>query len=835
MSTARQEFIVTLKDYNFLENFYHDMETEGTSKSFIPSRSVSCVDRRPSSRNTHYLLTRDEARELANDERVESVELKLKDPLINSKLHASQTATWSRSDAIEIGQRNWGLYRCLSEENAPQWGSESLINGELEGTINLDASGKNVDIIIVDEVIWPDHPELGNRVIEYDWFGEHDAAVRGTGCIITHVTRNGSNVAKIYTQTAHNIKAGAVINVVCTSDNSFNATGVTVTAVGVTTGGEGGDGVTVNTISYANTGSLVARTSATGFWRGVYQYPVLGAENDHATHVAGIAAGNTQGWAREANIYNLIAGLDLPIGPVGAIDPNNPGDEFYTPTNLLFNYIREFHNNKPINPETGRKNPTIVNNSWGIGRDLFLVRNPFTGTSSYDFSKINYRGTEIRPTGTPVDTGISGIFTATNLVSSLNSTAPGTANIIQTTGTSAGTVTSTTYDPNGRTGLTQIANPTFFDPSQFSDNDEAYWTITPPFAVTYMTQSYSEIHVTSNSYITFGAPVLRYILDASSPNVRKIFVSAGDRSCEGVWTGTFGTTGSRTFIVRWEGYEGAYSTTYETTPTVIWEMKFFEATPNTFQLHIVQNANFRAEFDNAQLLQRGLNLTVGTCPIRFSDIDADISDAIDDGIIFVGSAGNSGMKIDTPAGLDYNNSVVVNGLPTYYHRGGSPGSSHSDVICVGSIDSASTETKATSSNTGPGVDVYAPGRNVISSVYDGSGSLSPTIEENLETYQKLSGTSAASPQVTGILALALENYPNMTPTEAKSFITKFAKNTITDTEGGYDDSTSLQGSANRFAYYRKERPDNGLLIPKTVRFIRPDTGAVFPRPQIRRK
>jgi subtilisin family serine protease len=112
--------------------------------------------------------------------------------------------------------------------------------------------------------------------------------------------------------------------------------------------------------------------------------------------------------------------------------------------------------------------------------------------------------------------------------------------------------------------------------------------------------------------------------------------------------------------------------------------------------------------------------------------------------------------------------------------------------------------------------------------------LAPTIEENSGTYQKISGTSMASPQVTGMLALALENYPDMTPTEAKSFITKFSKSTINDTGGSYDDSTSLQGSANRFAYYRKERPDNGLLIPKTVRFIRPDTGVVFPRPQIRK-
>jgi hypothetical protein len=296
MSTSRQEFIVTLKDYNFLENFYHDMETEGTTKSFIPSRSVSCVERRPSSRNTNYLLTRDEARELVNDERVGSVKLKLKDPLVNSKLHASQTGTWSRSDAIEEGQRNWGLYRCLSEENTSQWGSESLINGEIEGTINLDATGRNVDIIIVDEVIWPDHPEFGGRVIEYDWFGEHDAAVRGTGCNITKVSRNASNVATITTETAHNIRVGAVINVTCTSDSSFSATGVTVTAVGVTQIPDG-DGITINTISYASTGLSVSRTDGTGSWEGVYQYPVLGGDNDHATHVAGTAAGNTQGWA----------------------------------------------------------------------------------------------------------------------------------------------------------------------------------------------------------------------------------------------------------------------------------------------------------------------------------------------------------------------------------------------------------------------------------------------------------------------------------------------------------------------------------------------------------
>ena len=37
MFEVQREFIVTLKDYSFLEEFYSDMETNGTTKSFVPS------------------------------------------------------------------------------------------------------------------------------------------------------------------------------------------------------------------------------------------------------------------------------------------------------------------------------------------------------------------------------------------------------------------------------------------------------------------------------------------------------------------------------------------------------------------------------------------------------------------------------------------------------------------------------------------------------------------------------------------------------------------------------------------------------------------------------
>ena len=71
-------------------------------------------------------------------------------------------------------------------------------------------------------------------------------------------------------------------------------------------------------------------------------YP-LTSDSNHGTLSASIVAGNSCGWARKANIYNI---------------------DFLSSFNVI-NYVREFHRTKPINPLTGRKNPTIVNMSYG--------------------------------------------------------------------------------------------------------------------------------------------------------------------------------------------------------------------------------------------------------------------------------------------------------------------------------------------------------------------------------------------------------------------------------------------------------------------------------------
>ena len=94
----------------------------------------------------------------------------------------------------------------------------------------------------------------------------------------------------------------------------------------------------------------------------------MGSNDYHGSHVAGTAAGNQFGAAFEANIWS-IACIDR-----SDLGWSEPGDGF--------DYIKVWHKNKPINPVTGLRNPTVVNCSWGH-RQFIL------NTDSYN---VSFRG-----------------------------------------------------------------------------------------------------------------------------------------------------------------------------------------------------------------------------------------------------------------------------------------------------------------------------------------------------------------------------------------------------------------------------------------------------------
>lgn len=542
------KYIVAVKKGTDLQQFYDDMETSGGSET-IPDREVSCYDRRPISRNTGYDLTEDEVNNLLNDERVIGVSKQsVIDSLINRPLWEQTSSDFDKSTSIANTNINWGLYRCIRGSQVSNWGSNGTVDAS--ATIKTTSSGKNVDVLIVDGHLNPDHPEFavnpdgtgGSRVQQFNWFS------------LTNAVTGGANGTYTY-------RSGASLN---------------------------------------------------------------NANDNHGMHVAGTVAGNTVGWARDANIYYL--------SPYDGQIANQ----------YLFEYVRAWHNQKEINASTGRRNPTIVNNSWGSSNVIPRDSNTY----------VSYRG---------VDSG---------------------------------------------------TNP--------SDSD-------------------------------LNSRGVRYY------NASYIYV----------------------------GYQDA---------TLV----------------------------------------------------ADIEDCVDDGIIFVGSAGNESEKIDQYGGTDRDNAVIYGG-PYYYMRGSwntaglRPNSTTRLSVCVGAASALVNDSKATYSDCGPRVDIFAPGDNIISAVNDGTvsgGSVTTVNDSRNSSYKfaKYDGTSMASPQVCGVLACLLEQYPAMTQSDVFDYIEQHQKTgQMTSTSGGVTDDTDLQGAGNYYLFYFKERPEEGVTVPRYTVNARKGTtsGVKYPRSRVK--
>ncbi|MBI3859133.1 MAG: S8 family serine peptidase [Thaumarchaeota archaeon] len=131
--------------------------------------------------------------------------------------------------------------------------------------------------------------------------------------------------------------------------------------------------------------------------------------------------------------------------------------------------------------------------------------------------------------------------------------------------------------------------------------------------------------------------------------------------------------------------------------------------------------------------------TLSNCDSVYPTFTVAINDAVAAGVTVVAAAGNSG----------------TGGL-------GAPGCI-SSVIAVGAVDS--TDTLAWFSSQGAAMKdhgISAPGVNIYSSWLNGG-------------YKTLSGTSMATPMVSGTIALMLTQSPGLTPTEVRTALFSTAK------------------------------------------------------------
>ena len=315
-----REYIVTLHRKEDLEQFYNEMKLS----------NFPLVMKRPMSRNTHYMMTEDQAERLRLDPRVWDVEAvenisKVKrnaiphDPYVVSGQFFKDSS--AASAGVDPGMYQWGLLHCAGDDaqrRKTAWGTPTTTE-VVTDTFEVYNSGRHVDVVIVDDPISFDSEEWyspttgSSRFVQYQWFTELNTLVNSI-------------------------------------DDDFQS---------------------------EPTGAIVYGDNAS-----TPQY--------HGNHVCGTVAGQHYGWAREANIYNLAVTDPWPSGQsVGAL--------------LIFDYLRAFHRNKPVNPDTGIKNPTITNHSYSG------IRSMDTPTETLQFTdlvEVYWRGT-IYDAGNPGPSGWS--------------------------------------------------------------------------------------------------------------------------------------------------------------------------------------------------------------------------------------------------------------------------------------------------------------------------------------------------------------------------------------------------------------------------------------------
>ena len=191
--------------------------------------------------------------------------------------------------------------------------------------------------------------------------------------------------------------------------------------------------------------------------------------------------------------------------------------------------------------------------------------------------------------------------------------------------------------------------------------------------------------------------------------------------------------------------------------------------------------------------------------------DVDVSEMLAAGIIICGAAGNYFQTIDVPGGANYNNyfNSSIYGNNRFYMRGGSPGCSPG-VITVGNVWTGDpslgySQQKASSSDSGPRVDIWAPGTNIISAMsttnVDSCTAQYPPNTSFL--IGSISGTSMSSPQVAGLCAQLLQVYPTATPAQIRAKVIADSTANVLYSTGSstdYSVSSSLHGGPNRYAY-----------------------------------
>ena len=229
----------------------------------------------------------------------------------------------------------------------------------------------------------------------------------------------------------------------------------------------------------------------------------------------------------------------------------------------------------------------------------------------------------------------------------------------------------------------------------------------------------------------------------------------------------------------------------------------------------------------------GVRFGYETYPAYSSSVAADVQDAIDDGIVVIGAAGNDNLLMAEVFDINYNNYLTIlkdgDNFNFYYNRGAWPCTPDSGSINVGALSDTADFRRSTYTMFGPSVDVYAPGDQILSAYGNTGGFSDAKYGGGGNYYYPIQGTSMASPQVCGVIACLATGKERFTQADAFGYLNQhsvYGDMTFDAFGGGFTDSTCSIGSLNKYLIAKNPRQDSGFVLGQVGNRT---TGLTFPR------
>jgi subtilisin family serine protease len=207
-------------------------------------------------------------------------------------------------------------------------------------------------------------------------------------------------------------------------------------------------------------------------------------------------------------------------------------------------------------------------------------------------------------------------------------------------------------------------------------------------------------------------------------------------------------------------------------------------------------------------------------------VDTWVDDLVKEGVHVVIAAGNWYMKNSSSTDPDWNNYYYETSPtfgPVYYHKGKSPQSANAVIVGAVAVDLTfpNYEQKDTYSNGGTGVDMYAPGSGIVAACSNTNvqGGVTYNFDPSFKQVN-LGGTSMASPQVAGVLALYLQMNPGAKPAETKKWLLQNASNTtlydVAASSNKYFTTNALWGGNKKYLYNPLAISQDGAITNLTL-------------------